>query len=58
MMLLCLISGCQWSPDGSAALRLGGCELLHESCGRCGTRRYRLPGEDTALFSLRPSRVR
>ncbi|WP_137973067.1 PSPA7_2676 family Cys-rich small protein [Pseudomonas sp. F(2018)] len=54
MTMLCLISGCQWFPDRSAALRLCGSELLHECCSRCGTRRYLLPGERQALLSVRP----
>ncbi|WP_252273312.1 PSPA7_2676 family Cys-rich small protein [Pseudomonas subflava] len=58
MTLLCLISGCHWFPSCAEAVRLGGSELLHESCSRCGTRRYRRPGDDAPLFSLRPTRIR
>ena len=56
MTLLCLISGCQWFPERSSLQRLCGSEMLHECCSRCGTRRYLLPGEGRALFSVRPGR--
>ncbi|MDD0843595.1 PSPA7_2676 family Cys-rich small protein [Pseudomonas sp. Gutcm_11s] len=55
MRLLCLISGCQWFSSSSSAMpRVCGSDLLHECCSRCGGQRFLLPGEQRALFSLRP----